>query len=188
MAQDTLQVRAAPAGDLYVAAVGATEPSDVTTGWPAAWTNLGLISEEGPTVQPSMDTTDFMAWQEFFPVRTSVTARGLEWTFTLMQKNGTILKLAFGGGDITPLGGGLYSYDPPETQDIDYRAFGLEVNDGGIIDRYVMRRGTVVSIDAVPFRKDAPVSFALTVRASAAPGADDLPWAIVASNDPAMAS
>lgn len=188
MAQDTLQVRAAPAGDLYVAAVGATEPSDVTTGWSAAWTNLGLISEDGPTVQPGMDSTPFNAWQEFFPVRTVVSGRSMEWTFTLIQKNGTNLKLAFGGGTITALGGGLYSYDPPDPSAVDYRAFGLEVNDGGIIDRYVLRRGIVTAIDAVPFKKDEPVSFALTVSASAAPGADDLPWGIVASNDPAMAS
>lgn len=187
MGQDTTEVRAGLSGTLYVAAVGATAPTNTTSAWAAGWTDLGLLSEEGPTVQPSMETKDFPAWQEFFPVRTTVTARGMEWTFSLIQKNGTNLKLAFGGGTITDLGNDEYKYEPPATSDVDYRAFGLEVVDGAIIDRYVLERGLVTNIAAVPFRNDELVKFDLTVRAAAAPGADDLPWFLI-SNDTAMAS
>lgn len=187
MAQDTLEVRAGVSGALYVGAVGATAPTNTTDAWGADWTDLGLLSDQGPTVQPSMTTKDFPAWQEFFPVRTTVTARGMEWKFVLIQKNGTNLKLAFGGGTITSLGGDEYKYEPPATQDIDYRAFGLEVQDGAIIDRYILERGLVVAINAVPFRKDELVQFDLTVRAAAAPGASDIPWYLI-SNDTAMAS
>jgi hypothetical protein len=188
MATDNSEVRAGVTGALYVGAVGSTEPSTVVSAWAGAWTDLGLLTEDGPTMQPSMNTADFKGWQEFFPVRTVVTERGLEWKFKLIQKNGTNLKLACGGGTVTSLGGGLYSYDPPDPSFVDYRAFGLEVNDGGIIDRYVLRRGLVAAIGAVPFKKAEPVTFDLTVRASAAPGATTQPWKLVASNDAAMAS
>lgn len=183
---DTTEVRAGITGSLLSAPVGATAPDDTSSPWGAEWTDHGLLSDDGPTAQPSMSREGFKAWQEFFNVREVVTERGMEYTFTLIQKNGHNLKLAFGGGTITDLGGGDFLYEPPATQDIDYRAFGLEVLDGDIVDRFINERALVVDLGAIPFKKAEPVKFEITVAVSAAPGAGDLPWRLI-SNDPAMA-
>lgn len=184
--QDTTEVRAGISGSFLSAPVGSDAPEDTSSSWDADWTDHGILSEDGPGVQPSMDKADFKGWQKTFPVRTTVTDRGMEYTVTLIQKNGQNLKLAFGGGEITDLGGGDYLYEPPQAQEIDYRMFGLEVLDGDIIDRYICERGIVSNIAAIPFKKDEPVKFDLTISVSSAPGQEDLPWHLI-SNDPAMA-
>lgn len=184
MSQDTSQVRVGITGDLYVAPLGTTVPVTTAGAW-TGWTNMGILDEEAsPELTPNRSVTDIMGWQKFFPVRSVKTADGMQWTFTLIQRSGTTLKLAFGGGAIAPLGGGDYRYTPAAAAFIDERMFGLEVTDGSIIDRYILRRGFVVDTGAVPFKKNQAVKFPLTVRALEPSSGER--WELV-SNDPAMA-
>lgn len=186
MAQDATQVRVGVTGALYTAPLGTSFPTATGTAWPAGWVDLGLLDDGGtPEVTPTRDVKDINAWQKFFPVRTVKTAEGMEWKFTLIQKSGTSLKLAFGGGTVASLGGGDYRFSPPAASFIDERMVGLEVDDGSIIDRFILARCFVTDTGAIAFKKDEAVSFQLTVR-GLEPASGNR-WELI-SNDPALAS
>lgn len=186
MAQDTTQVRVGVTGAVYQAPLGTAFPTATGTAWPAGWVDLGLIDEsKTPEITPTRSTKDILAWQQFFPVRTVKTADGAEWKFTLIQKSGTNLKLAFGGGTITSLGGGDYRFAPPAASAIDEHMFGIEVDDGAIIDRYILGRGIVITTGNINFKRDQAVAFELTVR-GLSPATGNR-WELI-SNDPAMAT
>lgn len=182
---DSTQVRVGIAGKFYVAPVGTTAPSNTGSAWPGGWVDLGYLTDDGPALKPTRDTKDIPAWQSYFPVRTIRTSEGQEWTIPLLQRNGSILKLAFGGGSVTALGGGDYRYSPPTPGTVDERAFGIEVVDGSIIDRYVMQRGMVKDLGDVSFKRDEATMFELTI-ATLSPSSGDV-WQVI-SNDSAMAS
>lgn len=185
---DATQVRSAVTGKLLMAPVGNAKPTDTASAWPAGWVDLGYADDSGPPaeMQPGWTTKPILGWQSFYEVRELITGRTLDLVFKLIQKNGTNLKLAFGGGTITALGGGDFKYVPPATSFVDEHAFGIEISDGTIIDRCFIDRGLVSKVDSIPFRKDDAIKFGLTISVLAPTGSND-PWNWI-SNDPAMAS
>lgn len=189
MAQDATQVRVGLTGALYLGAVGVTAPTATSGAWPGGWVDLGLLDEAKPAEQhPTQTTKDFYAWQVRLPVRTVQTQTGLEWVFTLLQKTGTNLKQVFGGGSISSLGGGDYKYTLPLAGVVNEAAYGLEVTDGTVIDRWVLPRGMVSARQPILFKRDEMVKFELTVKALAPASAPGGNWDLLVSNDPAMAS
>jgi hypothetical protein len=183
MALDSTELRVGVTGNLYVAATSATPPATTTDPW-TGWIDLGLLSDDGPTMTPSMDTTEIPVWQSFYAARRIVTGRGLEWAFTLMQRNADTMKLAFGGGTVVAgTQAGDWIYTPPTPETIDERAFGLEVREGTIVDRYILPRGMVTGLGDVPFKRTEATRFDLTIAAVGSDTAD--PWYMI-SNDAAM--
>jgi len=185
MASNASQVRVGITGTLYRAPKLTAGPATTAAAWAAAWVELGYLTVDGPELIPTVVNKDIDAWQTSFPVRTVNTAHGMEWKFTLLQRNGTNLKLAMGGGTITALGAGDYRYDPPAPGYVDEMALGLEVVDGSIIDRYILDRAMVTTLAAIPFKKDDAVKFTINVKALEANAGQ--PWRLI-SNDPALAS
>lgn len=164
---DSTEVRVGVTGQLYVAAVGTTAPTTTAGGWPSGWVPLGSITEDGPTMTPGMDVSETKEWQSLYTIRRTVTGRSLEWKFKLQQRNATTFELAFGGGslDETSPGSGIFVYTPPDAAFVDERAFGLEVQDGDIVDRYVLSRGLVTNVSDIMFRRSEATGFELTVAA-----------------------
>jgi len=189
MPEDPTQLRVGLTGSILLAPVGTADPVATAGAWPAGWVNLGLVDEDGmPEFTPSTEVQEHRSWQRTFPTRYDVTGRSAELTFTLQQKSGTNLKLAFGGGTVVALAApGDFKYTPPApTAGLYEKAVGLEVVDGSIIDRYVLRRGFVSDVGAIAFKKDEITRFPLTVKPME-PAAGDV-WLLAASNDPALAS
>lgn len=184
MAIDTSEIRVGVTGNLYVASVGTAAPADTAGAW-TGWTDLGALSDDGPTMTPSMDVTEINIWQSFYAARRIVTGRGVEWAFTLMQRNADTLKLAMGGGTIVAGTGSDWIYTPPTPDEIDERAFGLEVREGSIIDRYIMGRGMVTGLGDVPFKRTEATRFDITIAALGDDNGD--PWTLI-SNDSALAT
>lgn len=185
MAQDASQVRVGISGSFYTAPLGTTVPTTTAAAWPAGWVDMGLIDDDAqPEMTPSREIAPIKAWQKFFPVRLVKTDEGMEWKIALIQKSGTTLKLSFGGGTIVALGGGDYRFTPPAPAFIDERMCGLEIVDGTVIDRFILRRGFVSTTDTIPFKQDEAVKFALTITGME-PSAGER-WELI-SNDPAMA-
>lgn len=181
---DNTQVRVGVTGRLYVAPVGTAFPASTAASW-TSFVDLGYLAEPGPSMTPSIDTSDVMAWQSYFPVRTVATARGMEWKFTLLQTSGTTLKLAFGGGTITSLGGGDYKYDPAAPGTVDERALGLEITDGSIIQRWLNDRAILSDIGDVSAAKDSNIGYEVTFRSLDSNSGK--PWRVI-SNDAAFNS
>lgn len=183
MAIDPSEIRVGTTGTLYVAPVGTTLPTTTASALAAGFVDLGYISEDGPSLTPSMDVSTITPWQSFYPVKRIVTSRGMEWSFSLMQRNAATFPLAMGGGIITSLGAGDFKYSPPDPSVIDERSFVLEVRENDIIDRYVLERGMVTDLGDVSFKRDEATMFDVTISALASD--DDEPWYLL-TNDPAM--
>lgn len=162
MAQDTNQVRTGVTGRILVAPALSAGPASTAAAWPGTWVDLGLCSPDGPSVQPKPTTKDFFAWQQLLPIKTIQTAWTMDVKFKLMQTTGTALKLAFGGGTISNIGGGDYQYTPPAIGVVDERSIGIEVVDGSIILRKVIQRCIVTAIDPIAYKRDELVMYSLT--------------------------
>jgi hypothetical protein len=78
-------VRLAPDGSVYVAAVGTTLPTTATMGLNVAFKEAGFVSEDGIQLTPKVEFTDIMAWQSAVPVKTSLDTASFEIQFTMIE-------------------------------------------------------------------------------------------------------
>lgn len=186
MAKDATQVRVGVTGTLYRAPVGTALPATEAASWPSGWVDLGHLDEDSPFgATPSSDSKDIRAWALDQPVRSIQKSKTFEWKFKLIQVSGTNLKTAFGGGTIETLSAGHYQYHPPAVSDVDEFAIAVEVVDGSIIERWIMKRGKVSDVGEIPFKKDEAIAFELTVSMLGVSSGDT--WTIL-SNDTAFAA
>lgn len=185
MATDVSEIRVGTTGTLYVAAANTAAPTDVTTPWGASWTDLGALSDDGPAITPTIGTADINIWQSFYAAKKIVTSRGMDWKFKLAQRNADTFLLAMGGGSIaeTSTGSGVWKYTPPAASVLDTRAFGLEVVEGGIVDRYYLAAGLVTGLGDVVFKRTEATMYDITVGAI---GSDSSDMWIMLTNDAAM--
>jgi len=70
-------------GRVLVAPKGSTVPTDTTTVWDAAWSDLGYTDEKGVTFSKKDSKTVIKAWQSISPVRYILTDRDIHWMFVM---------------------------------------------------------------------------------------------------------
>jgi len=164
MPLDSSQLFVAGSGALYVAPVGTTAPTDVTTAWAAAWKDVGYLEEDGASFGVSYDTSTKNSWQSLDPTNYVRTGRASTLKATLKQWNQVNFPIAFGGGTMTEtsLGSGIYKYDAPTGASIDYRAVGLQVTDGTKIGRLVIPKVMVTEMDDVAFQRGEEATMGIT--------------------------
>lgn len=184
MPQNSNQIRVAPKGDIYVAPVGTTLPSDTATAWAAGWVNLGLVSADGVTFTTTSSTVDVRAWQMVYPARRVIETKEAKVVFSLAQWTSATVGFAFGGGSVT--GTGPYTYTPPAADVVDERSLGIEWFDGATKCRIVIPRGVVSDESEVKFlRTDAswlPITFGVVGPSPSASGLAANPWYMVTSD------
>lgn len=185
MAQNAEQVRVAPRGDLWVAPVGSTLPTDLED-LSSPWVNLGLTTEEGTALTYSEAREDIPAWQRATPVRRLVTARNMSTGYTLLQWNADNFALAFGGGEISEPSPGVYRYDPPDDDDpLSEYAQVIDFHDGDIHGRLVIEKGAVNDDVQTNLVRTAASTLPVTFQALASDDSDESTWYLL-SNDPAF--
>lgn len=164
MANDSGDIVVAGNGQVHVAVVGSTAPTDADSALSAAWTHLGLISEDGATFTDSKDIENIGAWQSFYPVRRIVTGRDAMVSFVLRQWNEQTVPFALGGGTIT--GTTDFTYTPPEPEDIDERAMCVTWQDGDRDFRLYIPKGMVTENVETNLTRtsaaDLPITFGAT--------------------------
>lgn len=138
-------------GNLYLAALGTTEPADLVSAWPAGWNALGY-TDDGSEIGIETKFEDVEVAEELDPVAILATARTLTVTFALAEITATNLKRVFNGGTITA-GSGIVTYDPPALGQEQYVMLGWESND--VQERWVFRKAIQTAKVAVT-RKKAP--------------------------------
>lgn len=138
--QSASEIRTAPNGNIYVAPIATTAPTNATGSLAAGWIDLGYASEDGVTFTDGKELRDQRAWQAFYPVGKKITQRNASLAFDLMQWNKDTIKLAFGGGTWTALGGGQYRYAPPAPETVDYRAMVVDWIEGAVRYRIYIAR------------------------------------------------
>ena len=102
---NTEQVAVGAAGIVYVAPKGTAAPTDASTALAAAWSELGIISEDGITIAEESDTTDINGWAPTGVVRTVKTSYKETVAFTPIEVNETVLKQTYGADNVSVTGG-----------------------------------------------------------------------------------
>lgn len=102
-------------GQLFIAALGTTEPTDLTTAWSAVsanWVMLGY-TDSASEFHYTPSTEDVEVAEELDPISTQTTGRVSTISFALAQLTATNLKRAMNGGTITG-GAGIVTFEPPD--------------------------------------------------------------------------
>jgi hypothetical protein len=123
-------------GTLRIADLGSTEPTDLTTAWPAAWVELGYTFE-GNQWSYELAVEPVEVAEELDPIRYATTGRVIKVGFTLAEITATNLKRALNGGTIVT-GSGFVTYEPPAFATETRKMYGWESDDAQ--ERWVFRQ------------------------------------------------
>ncbi|MFD9629794.1 phage tail tube protein [Streptomyces violascens] len=175
-------VRVAITGAAYVAAPKSKLPTDATTAWDAAFTDIGWISDDGITESNSADTSEVKGWQGGQTVRKVISSSEMTFQFTAIETSKTVLELYHKGSKVvTTSGKSVLAIKAPGP---DRRSFGFDVIDGNSHIRIVVPDGEVTETGDITYKGDEAIGYELTVTAY--PGADGT-VALKYSDDPAWA-
>lgn len=179
------EIRTAANGNIYVAPVGTTEPTTAAASLAAGWIDIGFTSEDGVKFKDGKESRDQTVWQSFYPVGKKITGRSAMAEYVMKQWNKFNVSLAFGGTTTTTVSAGQYKIEPPDPEDVDYRAMIIEWTESTYIYRLVIPRGLVTDDVETMLKRDEdselPIMFEATPATAAAK-----PWYIL-SNDAAYA-
>lgn len=82
---------------VFIAPVGTTAPTDLTTTLPVAWKELGWLEESGITPESSVDSDLVKAYQGMTVVRELVTGVETSWTATCLEQNPVVADVLYRG-------------------------------------------------------------------------------------------
>lgn len=88
-------------GSLYAAPIGTVEPTAVTGAWPTGWLSLGYTTA-GSTFTNGLTTGTITPEEEFYPIRTVVTAATATLAFNLLELTQRNWQLALNNGILAP--------------------------------------------------------------------------------------
>lgn len=151
-------------GQVYVAPVGTALPTAWDGSLNAAFTGLGYHSEDGVSINQSVEIVRLGAWQSKKDIRRLRDAETFRITFNLLQWDENTVPLAFGGGSVTEPTSGKFKYTPAASSDaLVERALICDVDDGTERLRFVIPRGSVVEAVESQFTRNAfgqlPIAF-----------------------------
>ncbi len=175
-------------GQVYVAAPGAALPTKTSDALaPAAWTGLGFHTEDGVSINQSIDIQEYMAWQSKSSIRREQNSREFQFAYSLLQWNESTLPLAMGGGAVTEPTVGQFKYAPPlDTAALEERSMIVDVDDGARRARFIIPRGTVTDTAEVGFKRGEMSPLAVTFKALT-PLEGGLPWYVLFNDAAAFA-
>lgn len=185
MALDADNVRVGLNGNVYIAPLGTTAPTDLTTAWGAGWSDLGYLSDDGVEMNYSTDSEDITAWQSLSPIRKVLTSVDMTLQFTALELKTMTVTLYFPSATMTDISGTVHSLAIPAAPSRDERAIGLEWVDGSVTNRLVIPRGEVTDRDSITVGRSDAVGLNMTVSAYATSAPEIATWL---SNDPAWSA
>jgi hypothetical protein len=165
------------------APVGTAVPTDLTTAYSGTWVDVGYLGEDGIAFDPSVDVNQIMAMQDFYPVRTIVTQRGLDITLPLLEWKKGNIELALGGGSVATTSG-VHKYTPPAPEDVMEKAMAIAWADGDKDYRWHFARVMVTDLASFTLARTDPATLPITVAVMGATGVD--PFHML-TDDPAFA-
>jgi hypothetical protein len=160
MSGDTDNARIWLNGDVYVAPVGTTAPTNIAGGW-TNYDALGLLSEDGLTESRANSTQDHYAWGGIL-IRTTRSQHKRTFTVTALEDNPIVRELVDPG--ITSTTAGDITTRTVKVPTSNPKAFGIETRDGDITRRIVIPRGEVIEVGDVSSEEAAMQMFELTIN------------------------
>ena len=163
MALNAPLVRVAITGEVSVAPVGSTAPTNSSTALDAAFVGLGYVGEDGVAVTPNDSTDAIRAWQNAQRVRTVRTEQDWTFKFKLIETKGKTVGLYF-RGTVAVVSAGEWSILPDQTNP-DQRAFVIDVVDGSKLIRYYIPTGEVTERSEITNASGEAIGYEVTITA-----------------------
>lgn len=126
-------------GYLYIAPLGTSEPTDLSTAWAsisASWVSVGY-TEDGNELNYNPSTSPVDVAEELDHIQVVTTGRDSTVRFAMSQITATNLKTAFNGGVLT-VGTGIVTFEPPDLGTEVRTMLGFESEDH--TERWVYRQ------------------------------------------------
>lgn len=131
---------------IYLAPVGTTAPTSVSSALDAAFVDAGYISDDIPELGNDRESSEIRDWLGRL-VRTVASSITRSVTLPLLETTPEALRLAFDGGTFTGVAGGSVKFVPgSSTQE---RAIVIHMVDGDSIFRIYIRRAIVSAVESV---------------------------------------
>lgn len=162
MPNNSAAVRLGKTGQLSVADIGSTRPTDSTTVLDAAYVGLGYVSEDGVTVTPDETTERIVAWQNAAIVRTTTTEATVTVQLTLIETRGKVKELYHKGSTVDVVSAGEWKIEvKPPTE--DRRQFVLDVSDGSKNYRLDIGNGEVSDRGDITYASGDEIGYDITI-------------------------
>lgn len=159
---DVTQVLTGAGGIVSVAPVGTTLPTTTAATLNAAFTDVGLISEDGVEVSASAEYTTIKSW-DGATVRKIQSAFDPTVSFAMLETNAESLELYWSGSTVEAnTGESKIEIVPFAT---DRRAFVIDVEDGTRLTRYVLPVAEVTDRQPITHRNTEAVAYGVTLTA-----------------------
>lgn len=165
LAPDEVQVGTANGPGLWIAPAGTAAPDHTSDPWLAPWLSGGYLSDDGPTVGQSTDTTDLVPWQSRVPLRTVVTSRSITMQFIMWQLNPVNLGLYFDADPPTPDADGFIDMIIRSDSPTHLYALGIDARDGDRILRFSFTRASLSDAGDMQITAGAAVPLDVTLAA-----------------------
>lgn len=177
-------------GEAYVAPVGTALPAKTGDALNVAFNGLGYHTEDGVSINPSVDIQEFMAWQSKVPIRIDQNSRDFQISFQLLQWNEINLPFALGGGTISEPTAGQFKFVPlADSAAPEERSLIVDIDDGTRRSRIIVPRGTVTDTGEIPFKRGDMSALAVTFKALApTDGSGSSPWYALFNDSAAFAA
>jgi hypothetical protein len=134
MANDDL-VRVGVTGDIYVAPVGTTLPTNISSPLNAAFVKVGHVTVDALSEGLSVTSEKIRSWQKKSGVRTVITEFDWTFQFVALESSALVLEMFYGGAS-TSTAGGVHTTTIPTEIEAVQKALVIEIIDGDIITRY----------------------------------------------------
>jgi hypothetical protein len=160
-------------GDLWFAPARTTKPA-VKDAPPAAWTRLGLLTEDGAEFGNSRDTSDIMVWQSLYAARRLTTSLENTLKFAMASWSRASVSFAFAGGTWSGDATTGYTYTPPEPGAEVERAVLLRWVDGTFTGQLWLPRTVITENEDLTLKRDEGATLGVTVSVLGEAGSP--PW------------
>lgn len=149
-------------GGIYVAPPGTALPTDASTELPAAFVNVGYISEDGITNQQSRTSQDIKEWNGGV-VDSSTTEFKNAWKIKFIESlNVNVLKLIYGAGNVTEASGKIHV--AINEDELEEHVFAIDMAaKGGKLKRIVIPRGKITQLGDIVYNSTNAVAYDSTL-------------------------
>lgn len=151
-------------GAIFVAPAGTPVPTDATTVLPAAFKNLGYVSEDGLVNGTETDTESVNDWSGDM-VLEDQTSFSESFAFALIETNIETLKFYYGPDKVTEAAGVITIKQNSKTLPESVLVVELVLT-GGRVKRIVVPRGKIADrSNEITYANGEPISYPINLRA-----------------------
>lgn len=132
--------------------------------WPAPWSVLGYLSDDGPTISMDIDQEDIIPWQSPVPIRSIITGRTVNLEFVMWQLNARTLAMYF-DTPVPEMSGDSLHMEVRSDEPQQLYAVGIDTADAERTLRIVFPRASMSDAGDMEIQRGAAVPLEVTLSA-----------------------